>query len=67
MFWTEDEFGYLAVHCADFRQHLPPEPGWCLVNSMVDVEADAEVFYYRRVSSFHSEDDSARVSIDEDA
>lgn len=49
MFWADDEFGFLAVHCADERSHCPPECGWAFVMSVVDPQDDAEVFYYRRV------------------
>lgn len=50
MFWVEDEFGYMSIHCCDEGQHLPPEPGWRLVSIHEEPEDDCEVFIYRRVT-----------------
>lgn len=50
-FWESDDgdFGYMAVHVADKRQHHPPG-GWRLVGMEIYEEDQCELYTYRRVS-----------------
>lgn len=64
-FWEDHrrEFGYLAVWIGDERQHQPPG-GWRLVRTYFSTEDEADVYVYRKVSSWlMTSDETAGIAL----
>lgn len=63
-FWQDDEFGYISVHGADQRTHVPPDDSWRFVRAYESLDDDAFVFCYRKVANDWLCSDTALMAAD---